>query len=127
MHEMQANAVPELDRSMVLGKAVLRAADVLGLSGKALSQVVGLSEPTISRVNRGERGIEPQSKEGELALLLVRVFRSLSALVGSDDRKYKLWMGSHNKALNGIPAELIKKPDGLVRTLAYLDGMRAPL
>ncbi|UDF36778.1 UNVERIFIED_ORG: DUF2384 domain-containing protein [Shinella sp. XGS7] len=124
---MQANAVPKLDRSMVLGKAVQRAADVLGLSGKALSQVVGLSEPTISRINRGERGIDPQSKEGELALLLVRVFRSLSALVGSDDRKYRLWMSSHNKALNGVPAELIKKPDGLVRTLSYLDGMRAPL
>jgi len=35
------------------------------------------------------------------------------------------WMHSRNKPLGGIPAELVLRPDGLVRTLAYLDGMRA--
>jgi hypothetical protein len=74
----------------------------------------------------GVRGIEPSSKEGELALLLVRVFRSLDALVGGNDAKRLAWMNSYNKALNGTPADLIKTAEGLVRTLAYLDGLRAP-
>jgi hypothetical protein len=123
---MQASPVIEVDRSMVLGKAVKRSSDALGLTGKALAQVIGYSEPTVSRILNAERGIDPASKEGELALLFVRVFRSLDALVGGNETKRKLWMSSHNSALNGVPAELIKTAEGLVRTLAYLDGMRAP-
>lgn len=123
---MQASPVVEVDRSMVLGKAVSRSAVALGLSGKALAQIVGYSEPTVSRVLSGERGIAPEAKEGELALLLIRVFRSLDALVGGDEAKRKLWINTHNSALNGSPIELIKTAEGLVRTLAYLDGMRAP-
>jgi transcriptional regulator with XRE-family HTH domain len=123
---MQASPVVEVDRAMVLGKATARAAAALGLTGKGLAQVVGYSEPTISRILAGDRGIEPDSKEGELALLLVRVFRSLDALVGGSDASRATWMSTYNNGLNGIPVELIKTAEGLVRTLAYLDGMRAP-
>ena len=35
-------------------------------------------------------------------------------------------MRSPNKALAGVPAQLIEKAEGLVATLSYLDGMRAP-
>ena len=124
---MQTSPLRHVDPAQVLGKATARAADMLGLSGKALAQVVGCSEPTISRVLHGERGIDPASKVGELSLLLVRVFRSLDALTGSGDAARRAWMSSYNSALNGVPAELIRKADGLVRTLAYLDGMRAPI
>lgn len=123
---MQASPVAQVDPASVLGKSAARAAAQLGLSGKALARVVGCSEPTVSRVLAGQRGIDPHSKEGELALLLVRVFRSLDALVGGNDAKRTSWMNSHNRALNGVPAELIRTAEGLVRTLAYLDGMRAP-
>jgi len=57
----------------------------------------------------------------------VRLFRSLDALVGNDGSRRLAWMRSHNDALNGTPAELIQKAEGLVLTLAYVDGMRAPL
>lgn len=111
---------------MVLGKAIGRAAGMLGLSGAAVARTIGLSEPTVSRVLRGERGLDPQSKEGELALLVVRVFRSLDPLVGMDDQKRLAWMRSYNRALGGTPLELMQRADGLVATLNYLDGMRAP-
>jgi transcriptional regulator with XRE-family HTH domain len=123
---MSTRPVIAVDPSAVLGKATARAAVALGLSGRALAQVVGYSEPTVSRILSGQRGIEPASKEGELSLLLVRVFRSLDALVGGDEQRRQAWMASHNSALNGVPAELIRSAEGLVRTLAYLDGMRAP-
>ena len=122
---MFAHAVEAPDKAMVLGKATVRAALELGLSNAGLARVVGLSEPSISRIAGGARGINPASKEGQLALLLVRVFRSLDPLVGSDAQKRKDWLRSHNKALNGTPAALIENPHGLVVTLAYLDGMRA--
>jgi hypothetical protein len=35
-------------------------------------------------------------------------------------------MRSPNQALGGVPLQLIEKAEGLVATLGYLDGMRAP-
>ena len=35
-------------------------------------------------------------------------------------------MSTSNRGLNGVPAEQVKRADGLVRVLAYLDVMRAP-
>ena len=115
-------AAPEF----VLAKATTRASELLGLSGAALGRVIGMSEPTVSRVTHGHRGIDPHSKEGQLSLLLVRVYRSLDALVGTNGQQRMAWMRSYNHALGGIPAALIERPDGLVATLDYLDGMRAP-
>jgi DNA-binding XRE family transcriptional regulator len=113
------------DASIVLGKATLRAAAELDLSHAALARIIGLSEPTISRIANHSRGIEPTTKEGQLALLLVRVFRALEPLVGQDARHRKTWLKSYNKALNGIPLALIETPYGLVATLSYLDGLRS--
>ncbi|MEO3690151.1 antitoxin Xre/MbcA/ParS toxin-binding domain-containing protein [Roseateles paludis] len=124
---MQASPVMEVDRTFVLAKATQRAADGLGMSGRTLALTVGFSAPTVSRILHGERGIDPASKEGQLSLMLVRIFRSLDALVGGNETKRRTWMTSHNTALNGVPANLILSPEGLGRTLAYLDGMRAPI
>lgn len=123
---MYASAVTAVDRTLTLGKATSRAAMSLGLTGKALAEVIGVSEPTVSRIKRGELGIDPDAKSGELALLLVRAFRSLDALVGGDEEKRKLWMSTRNRALDGVPIDLVKRADGLVRVVAYLDVMRAP-
>ena len=119
-------AASSLDPGLVLGKAAGRAAALLGLSGSGLAKVIGASEATVSRVVRGERRLDPASKEGELAALLVRLYRSLDALVGNDDARRRAWMTSYNDALNGVPKELIQRAQGLVATVAYLDGMRAP-
>lgn len=122
---MVADLVAVPDKSLVLGKATIRAAQELELSNAVLARVIGLSEPTISRIANDGRGIDPESKAGQLAMLVIRLFRSLDPLVGSDQRKRHVWLRSHNKALNGAPAKLIETPQGLVLTLAYLDGMRA--
>jgi hypothetical protein len=118
--------VAKPDASMVLAKATTRASKMLGLSGAALARTIGLSEPTISRLLHGDKALDPNRKEGELALLLVRVFCSLDALVGTDDQKRLVWMKTHNKALGGVPQQLVQSAAGLVATLNYLDGMRAP-
>lgn len=119
-------AVTPPDAAAVLAKATARASALLGLKGVTLARTLGLSEPTVSRVLKGQKGLAPDSKEGELALLLVRVYRSLDALVGTDDQKRLAWMSSYNQALGGEPLQLIQKAEGLVATLNYLDAMRAP-
>lgn len=132
MQKSSARSSAALPRSgvvpgAVLAKATARAAVLLGINGASLAKVLGVSEATVSRVLRGERALAPHAKEGELAALLVRLFRSLDALVGNDESRRLAWLRSHNDALNGTPAQLILKAEGLVQTVAYLDAMRAPL
>ncbi len=121
-----APAASRPEAGAVLTKALIRAAGLLGLSNAALARVLGVSEASVSRLVSGNRTIDPASKEGELALLLVRVYRSLDSLVGTDAAQRKAWMGGYSRALNGRPAELIARADGLVAVVSYLDAMRAP-
>lgn len=116
----------QVDAAPVLGKATLRAAQHLGLSDAELAKIIGTSASSISRVRSAERGIEPSTKEGELALLFVRMYRSLDALLGDADAAAK-WLHADNVHLGGVPAELLRKPDGLVHVIQYLDAMRGKL
>jgi plasmid maintenance system antidote protein VapI len=118
---------PGVDPGQVLAKATSRAATQLGLTGAALARVIGVSEAHVSRVVSGQRSLPPQSKEGQLAALLVRVYRSLDALVGNDPERRLAWLGSFNRAVNGIPRDLLVRPEGLAAVLTYLDSMRAPI
>jgi hypothetical protein len=117
---------PAAEPAPVLAKAVLAAADRLGLRSRVLAQVLGTSEASVSRL-RFARGLEPETKEGELALLLLRAYRSLDALVGGDDAKARAWLHAENDHLRGIPAERITTVEGLVDVVQYLDAMRGRL
>jgi transcriptional regulator with XRE-family HTH domain len=108
----------------VLGTAVLRAAALLGLNQAALAGVLGMSAPTVSRLANGAYLLDPQRKEWEFAALFVRLFRSLDALVGSNDAAARAWLNSDNRGLGGIPVELIRTTEGLVRAVHYLDAAR---
>jgi hypothetical protein len=120
-----AAASPDPQAAAVLTKATLRAAELLGLSNAATSRVVGVSEAQMSRIARGERLLELGSKPAELAALLVRVYRSLDALVGNSDSQRRDWMASFNRAFNQPPGEAIQTVEGLVRVVRYLDSARA--
>jgi transcriptional regulator with XRE-family HTH domain len=110
----------------VLTKASLAAAGRLRLSGRHLAEVLGTSEASVSRFQRG-RTIDPASKEGELALLFLRLYRSLDALVGGEDTAASAWLWAENTHLSGVPAERIRTVEGLVDAVQYLDGMRGRL
>jgi hypothetical protein len=112
--------------AVVLTKALLAAARRLGLRNRDLAAVLGASEASISRL-AGGRTIEPASKEGELALLFLRLFRSLDALVGGDGEQGRAWLHADNTHLGGVPAERIRKVEGLVDVVQYLDSMRGRL
>ncbi len=111
----------------VLTKAALRAADRLGLSGRQLAEIIGVSEATVSRWKRGESLLEPGSKPFELAALLVRTFRSLDAITGGDEAVARRWLAAPNTALAARPVERMAQVQGLVDVTTYLDARRAPL
>ena len=114
------------DPSAVLTRAALSAAARLGLRGRELAAVIGASEASVSRL-RGARLLDPASKEGELALLFLRLFRSLDALVGGDEGRARAWLRADNTHLGGVPAERIRTVEGLIDVVQYLDAMRGRL
>jgi uncharacterized protein (DUF2384 family) len=117
---------PQVDPAAVLTKAALRAADVLGVPQRTLAEIVGVSASTISRAQRAP--LDPASKAGELARLWVRVFRSLDAIVGSNDVAARAWLTSANAAFGGErPLDRLRSAEGLVHVLHYLDSARARL
>ena len=117
---------PATKTADVLGKAFLRAASSLGLSQRDMAAVLGISEASASRMARA-RSLDPQGKPGELALLFVRVWRSLDALVGGDAERARRWLHAGNRAVSGVPAERIRSVAGLVHVAEYLDAMRGKL
>jgi hypothetical protein len=115
------------DSGAVLTRALLRAAQFLGLSQKDTARIVGVSPASLSRLATGTRPLHPDSKEGECALLLIRVFRSLDALLGGKEADVRAWFHATNAHLGGVPAERVTTITGLVQVAEYLDAMRGKL
>ena len=120
MPDRAVAASPEPGR--VLTKATRRAARSLGLSDAALAAVLGVSPSTVSRLGE-DRPLDPASRVGECALLLLRVFRNLDSMLG-DAESCRRWMTSPNQHLGAVPADLIRSIEGLVNVVRYLDAMR---
>ena len=112
------------DAAGTLSKAVRRAADLLGLTQAAMADILGLSSSSVSRLYAGTYRMQPErKKEWELALLFIRLFRSLDAILGHGEQA-RTWLKGENLALAGKPIELIRNTEGLVRVVHYLDAYR---
>jgi transcriptional regulator with XRE-family HTH domain len=111
----------------IVTKAVVNAADRLDISGKALAGILGLSEPTISRLKNGTFSLENDRKAYELAVLFIRLYRSLDAIVGGDPSTAASWFSSHNTALDTRPIDAAQTIPGLIDVIQYLDARRAPI
>jgi Antitoxin Xre/MbcA/ParS C-terminal toxin-binding domain/Antitoxin Xre-like helix-turn-helix domain len=123
-------ASPVVDAAIAeraLTKATIRAADKLELTNRTLGVIIGLSEPSISRMKRGDFKLERGQKSFELSVLFVRLYRSLDAIVSGDEQVAKAWLRNSNTALRGVPAELIQSISGLVNVIQYLDSRRAKI
>jgi hypothetical protein len=119
---MRLALATEADRASVLAEALASAGRQLGMSQADLGAVIGKDRTAISRGR-----IDPGSKAGELALLLIRCYRALYVLVGGDSGHMRHWMQTENLHTGGIPAEQVKSVQGLTTVLEYLDAMRGKL
>ncbi len=109
----------------VVTKALLRAAANLKLTNTVLGAIVGLSDATVSRMKKGAYVLAPADKSYELSVLFVRMYRSLTAIVGGDDSVARSWLENHNTALHAKPMQRIQSVSGLVDVINYLDARRA--
>lgn len=112
-------------RSEVLGKAVLRAAAVLGIEPPHLAKVLSISTSSIARLSRGAYSLKETQKSWELAVLMIRLYQALDSIMAGDEIAMRSWMWNHNTALYGIPAEHIATVKGLVDIVGYVESFRA--
>ena len=115
------------EKEVVLTKALLNMAALYHLNGKVLSDIIGLSEAGVTRLHQHKKTISPTSKEGELVLLLLRLYRSLNALLGNNHEKARLWLASSHSYFRQKPIDHIKTVAGLVDVVNYLDAMRGKI
>lgn len=112
-------------QARVITKATIRAADRLAIRSNVLGKILGLSEATMSRMRKGDYLLEPHDKAFELAVLFVRFYRSLDAIVGGNDAVAAQWIKNENSGLDGVPLVLIQTVAGLTNVIDYLDARRA--
>ena len=118
MATLQPKAQPQ--PNIVLGKAALRAAERMGLSRSELGKALGRDRSSISR-----SGVDPDSKAGELAKLLIRCFRSLAVMVDDNEEQMREWLATPNSHTGGVPSQQLQSVSGLVTVCEYLDAIRA--
>jgi hypothetical protein len=111
----------------VVSKAATRAATILGLNNATLARVLGVSAASITRLQAGSYTLAADSKPYELALLLIRLFRGLDALLAGEAPAIQSWMRTANLALGDTPQARIVSVAGLVEAVDYVDSARARL
>ena len=105
--------------SAVLGKAFIRAGEGLGLDDAELSAVLDEHVSTVLVLRHGHELLQPSTEAWSRALLLVELYQSLLALVGTEQNA-KIWLSSKNRALSSRPRDHIACRQGLEQVVQYL-------
>ncbi|AHE66754.1 MbcA/ParS/Xre antitoxin family protein [Legionella oakridgensis] len=114
------------NESHVLAVALDNLKEQLDLSNDDLGKIIGVHRNTVTRLLK-KGAIDPKSKEGELSLLLIRVYRALFALNGGNKEAIKHWLTTNNRHIQDIPLETMKTVLGLSRVVNYLDAIRGKI
>jgi uncharacterized protein (DUF2384 family) len=113
-------------RARVLTQAVAQTARRLKLKTTELTAIIGISQPTASRLLNAKFQLAEGGKSWELGTHLVRLYRSLSSMVGGNDELARAWLRSPNQAFGGrAPVDQIRSVEGLVHACDYVDAHRA--
>ena len=108
--------------AMVLAEAVLKTADLIGLSNTQLAAVRCLDLASMNQIEFSAV-LEPASAHGETGLLLIRLYQSLSALTGGDSEWIDYFMNTFNTATDGIPIQQIQNRKGLEKVLMVVEAL----
>ncbi|MBL4630973.1 MAG: DUF2384 domain-containing protein [Paraglaciecola sp.] len=113
-------AVKAKDNQTIVMKAYMNAYKTLGISDGHGAKLIGVGRSTLLR----KPSFDKDSKQNELQILFIRLYRSLFALFGGDLISMKHWFEHKNKHIRGVPRELCFTVTGLVNVNAYLDSLR---
>jgi hypothetical protein len=118
MPDMQATKTT--NGQIIVMKAFINAYKTMGIPDDHAAKLIGVGRSTLLR----KHSFETESKQSELQILFIRLYRSLFALFGGDITSMKHWFEHKNKHIRGVPRELCFTVTGLVNVNAYLDALR---
>lgn len=121
VQERTGAAASAVNGSLVLRKALQRAGEELGLTAQETAQAIGKSR-TFFEQARAHSRIDLHTQR--MIALVLRLHRSLSALVGDDTALMRHWINTANRHTGGVPREQLQDPEQLVELVQYLDAMR---
>lgn len=110
--------------SRILSAAVIKTADIWELTDQQLARILGLSLPDITQLRAGDGVLESDSQPFEAGRLLIRLFKKLDGLMGSDDRASISWLHAVNLDLGACPLERMQSRKGMREVFDYLDSYR---
>lgn len=112
-----------LTKTQVVTKALFNVKKELGLSNDVVGQIIGADAATVSRMQK--KMDMKQNKVYEASVLMIRVYRSLYAILGGSSDAMRHWLTTNNLDFDQKkPLDKMKTTVGLVNTVEYLDAMR---
>ena len=114
----------DINQSAVVMKAYMNACKALGFNDEEKAKLIGVARSTLLAK---KQGFAQDSKTYELQLALIRLYRSLFALIGGDQDLMREWFNDENSALHGTPREMCFSIVGLIAVNEYLDAMRGKI
>ncbi|MCY4235145.1 MAG: hypothetical protein OXE74_02370 [Cyanobacteria bacterium MAG CAR2_bin_4] len=113
--QVLAAPVSRLNQDEVLLKAVRRAGEELGLSTRKIDQAIGCSNARSYPSYAGRRKSNVTQKVQRQIASVLRLHRSLSALVEHDVTLMRHWMAAANRHTGGVPRRQLQDPGKLLK------------
>lgn len=109
------------EEAALLTQEFFAATSSMGLSNREIGEILGVSEPTISRAKRKEIYFSrTRGHQWSVAELLVKACRELTRIY-NHPRKEKHWFTTYNHPLRAFPIELIRRYEGLLEVVRHLE------
>ncbi len=119
---MSTTASQQTNDNQLVADSLSKAAKFMEITHVELANMMGISASAFSRAI--QKGFAPQSLKGQVALMIIRIYRSLSALSGQNHGFMTHFLRTNNKYFNQPPIETMDTLEGLVMVNQYLDAMR---
>lgn len=104
----------------ILAKALLRASAELGLTREQLASAIGTDSDGIAQIS-DQMHLDSQSPSGQLAVLVIRLARSMRAQCNGDENWIHNFMRTPNSMIGAVPCEAVTTEDGLRRVVYWLE------
>ncbi len=109
----------------VVTKAMCRLAELWQLDASTLAAILHITPHAAGKLLKQQRVLKPSNtSEWDRALLIIRAFRSLDAVMGNHLNNERAWLTSHNSLFQRTPLEAMESTQGLVHVVEYLDAIR---
>jgi|GEM_PF-812108 len=112
----------QINDDQLVADSLAQAAKFMEITHVELANMMGISASAFSRAI--QKGFTPQSLKGQVALMVIRIYRSLSALSGRNHEFMTHFLRTKNKYFDQTPLQTMATLEGLVVVNQYLDAMR---